>query len=181
MQREDEGISTRCFAGGCSNSQAPTISPYHLTLLDSFIDASTQVDLPIHIPAIMSTTTTTQTNGTTPASSQPITVKPTPEEISSRSLGPRNLELAIRSLHRDGLVVIANAIPHEDLDHLNTKMVQDGRTLQARGKDSPFNYNPGNIQQDPPPSREFFSESIFLNPIAGQVTTAMLGPRPKCM
>ncbi|KAK5119201.1 hypothetical protein LTR85_007815 [Meristemomyces frigidus] len=58
-------------------------------------------------------------------------------------------------------------------------MVQDARTLQARGKDMPFNYNVGNIQQDPPPVKEHFHESIFLNPIAGQITTGFLGPKPK--
>lgn len=47
----------------------------------------------------------------------------------------------MRGLHEDGLVVISDVIPHQQLDHLNAKMVQDARTLQARGKDGPFNYN----------------------------------------
>ncbi|KAK4498123.1 hypothetical protein PRZ48_010779 [Zasmidium cellare] len=68
---------------------------------------------------------------------------------------------------------------HEALDHLNAKMVEDAKTLQARGKDGPFNYNVGNIQQDAPPIREFFDRSIFMNPIASQITTNMLGPKPK--
>lgn len=41
------------------------------------------------------------------------------------------------------------------------------------------NYNVGNIQQDPPPVKDYFYESIFTNAIATQVTTAMLGPKPK--
>ena len=53
------------------------------------------------------------------------------------------------------------------------------RTLQARGKDMPFNYNVGNIQQDAPPVKSFFHNSVFLNPIASQVTASILGPRPK--
>lgn len=118
-------------------------------------------------------------DGTSCPSSLPVTIKPTAEELASGQLGSRNLEVAVRSLHLDGLVVIASVIPHDDLDHINAKMIQDARTLQARGKDSPFNYNVGNIQQDPPPSKEFFHESVFLNPIAGQVSTAMLGPKPK--
>lgn len=71
-------------------------------------------------------------------SSLPAVVTPTAEEITSGQLGPRNLEKAIRSLHEDGLVVVANAVPHDDLDQLNTKMVEDALTLQGRGKDSPF-------------------------------------------
>jgi hypothetical protein len=63
------------------------------------------------------------------------------------------LEKAIRCLHEDGLVVIEDAIPHEDLDRLNAKMVQDARTLQSRGKDMPFNYNVGNSKPYQPASR----------------------------
>lgn len=109
----------------------------------------------------------------------PVVVKLSKNEVSSGRLGERNLEKAVRSLHEDGLVVISDVVPHADLDQLNEKMVQDARTLQARGKDMPYNYNVGNIQQDPPPVKQHFHASIFLNPIAAQVTTAMLGPKPK--
>lgn len=113
------------------------------------------------------------------ASFLPTTVAPTADEVSRGRLDERNLEKAVRSLHEDGLVVISNLVPHGDLDQLNEKMIRDARTLQARGKDMPFNYNVGNIQQDAPPVKEHFHESIFLNPIAAQVTTAVLGPKPK--
>jgi ectoine hydroxylase-related dioxygenase (phytanoyl-CoA dioxygenase family) len=112
-------------------------------------------------------------------SSLPATVAPSAEELKAKRLGPRNLEKAVRSLHEDGLVVVADVVPHEDLDHLNAKMIQDARTLQARGKSMPFNYNVGNIQQDPPPLKEYFHPSIFLNPIASQITTSIMGPKPK--
>jgi ectoine hydroxylase-related dioxygenase (phytanoyl-CoA dioxygenase family) len=36
-----------------------------------------------------------------------------------------------------------------------------------------------NIQQDPPLTKEHFESSIFLNPLATQVTSAVLGPRPR--
>ncbi|KAK4574117.1 hypothetical protein LTR86_001878 [Recurvomyces mirabilis] len=113
------------------------------------------------------------------ASTLPLTIKPSIIELSAGRLGERNLEKAIRSLHEDGLVVVSNVIPCAHLDQLNARMVSDARTLQARGKDMPFNYNVGNIQQDPPPVKECFEPSIFLNPIASQITTAMLGPKPK--
>lgn len=77
-------------------------------------------------------------------SSSPLMIRPSRDELSHGRLTSRNLEKAVRSLHEDGLVVIENAIPHEDLDHLNMKMVQDALHLQSRGKDMPFNYNAGN-------------------------------------
>lgn len=56
------------------------------------------------------------------------------------------MEKAVRGLYEDGLVVIEDAIPHEDLDRLNTKMVTDALHLLSRGKDMPFNYNVGNSE-----------------------------------
>lgn len=104
----------------------------------------------------------------------------------------------MRSLHQDGLVVIENAIPHDCLDRLNKKMIEDAYSLQSRKGDSPFNYNPGNIQQDAPPVNEYFEPSIFmsmsskpklalqptaanscLDPIATQIISSALGLRPK--
>lgn len=93
----------------------------------------------------------------------PVTVKPSAEEIKSRTLGARNLETAVRHMHRDGLVVIEDVVPHAALDALNIKMAQDARTLQARGEDGPFNYNLGNLQQDAPPVAKYFNPSIFIS------------------
>lgn len=81
------------------------------------------------------------------ASTHPLSIKPSRDELSSGRLASRNLEQAVRALHEDGLVVIEDAVTHEDLDHLNTKMVQDALALQQRGKDMPYNYNVGNSMQ----------------------------------
>lgn len=91
--------------------------------------------------------------------------------------------------------MISDAIPHHVLDHLNVKMVEDARALQARGKDMPFNYNVGNsecaphhtpadraddrlVQQDAPPIKKYCHPGIFMNPIATQITTSIMGPNP---
>ncbi|KAJ3494803.1 hypothetical protein NLG97_g3838 [Lecanicillium saksenae] len=86
---------------------------------------------------------------------------------------------SLRHVHRDGIVVIEDVVPYDALDSLNSKMVEDARTLQARGEDGPFNYNLGNLQQNAPPVAKYFSPSIFINPVATQVTSAVLGPSPK--
>ncbi|KAE8368048.1 hypothetical protein BDV27DRAFT_142297 [Aspergillus caelatus] len=112
-------------------------------------------------------------------SSFPTSISPSQSEIKSRQLSPQNLEIAIRSLHHDGLVVVENVVPHDALDQLNHKMVEDAWTLRNKKENSPYNYNPGNIQQDPPPVLKDFNPDIFLNPIATQITSTALGPRPK--
>lgn len=93
----------------------------------------------------------------------PTSIRPSRDEIKHERLSDQNLEVAIRSLHHDGLVVIENVIPHDCLDHLNKRMVEDAYYLQSKKENSPFNYNPGNIQQDAPPVREYFEPSIFMS------------------
>jgi len=77
------------------------------------------------------------------SSSFPKVVQVSPTEKSSGKLTWKNLELANRALHHDGLVVLENAISHSQLDFLNKKMVQDALTLQSAGDNSPYNYNKG--------------------------------------
>lgn len=95
-------------------------------------------------------------------SSTPISIVPSASEVKAGRLNQRNLEIAIRALSRDGLVVLEDMVDHAVLDRLNKKMVQDALELQAR-KDSPFNYNKGNIQQDPPMTNEWFSDEIYIS------------------
>ncbi|KAH7395262.1 hypothetical protein DE146DRAFT_102375 [Phaeosphaeria sp. MPI-PUGE-AT-0046c] len=110
-------------------------------------------------------------------SSTPISVIPSEKELKNGLLDQRNLEIAVRAIARDGLVVLENMVDHVTLDSLNVKMVEDAYKLQA-SKDSPFNYNKGNIQQDPPLTKDWFSEKIYTNSIVTQVTSTVLGPRP---
>ncbi|KAH7398542.1 phytanoyl-CoA dioxygenase family protein [Pyrenochaeta sp. MPI-SDFR-AT-0127] len=114
---------------------------------------------------------------TSQLSSTPISIIPSADEREQGNLSQRNLEIAIRALTRDGLVVLEDMVDHAILDRLNEQMVKDAYELQAR-EDSPFNYNRGNIQQDPPLSNEWFSDDIFINPIVTHVTSTMLGPKP---
>ena len=90
---------------------------------------------------IRSFSTTVRKAGT--VSSLPKIVNVSPEEKAQGLLTYKNLELANRALHHDGLVVLENAISHDKLDFLNQKMVEDARMLQAKGEDSPYNYNKG--------------------------------------
>jgi hypothetical protein len=66
----------------------------------------------------------------------PISITPSAAEIKNGALSQRHLEIAIRALVRDGLVVLEDMIEHAVLDRLNEKMVQDAYELQGR-KESP--------------------------------------------
>jgi hypothetical protein len=93
----------------------------------------------------------------------PVSIRASQAETQKGRLSPQNLEIAIRTLHHDGLVVIENVIDHEKLDALNEVMVRDAFVLQAKKESSPFNYNKGNIQQDAPPIRKHFDTQIFMS------------------
>lgn len=95
--------------------------------------------------------------------SKPISVRVSETEVNAGKLDWRNVEIATRALHRDGLVVLEDLIKHENLDKLNRKMVEDAYVLQAMGDDGPFNYNKGNIQQDPPLTKQWWDPSIFIS------------------
>ncbi|EHY58853.1 hypothetical protein ABEF95_004104 [Exophiala dermatitidis] len=114
-----------------------------------------------------------------PLRAEPVSIGASLTEKAQGRLDERNLEKAVRQVRHDGLVVVMNAVDTVNIDKLNKKMVEDALKLRARGKDSPFNYNPGNLQQDAPPVEEYFHPDIFFNPIATQITSAVLGPRPK--
>jgi hypothetical protein len=90
---------------------------------------------------IRSFSTTVRKAGT--VSSLPKIINVSPDEKAQGLLTNKNLELANRALHHDGLVVLENAISHDKLDFLNQKMVEDAKMLQAKGEDSPYNYNKG--------------------------------------
>ena len=76
-------------------------------------------------------------------SSLPLTISPGSNELASNSLSWRNLQIATRALHRDGLVVVEDVLDHAVLDKLNEKMIADSCVLQSAGDESPYNYNKG--------------------------------------
>jgi hypothetical protein len=51
----------------------------------------------------------------------------------------------------------------------------DTSTILARD-DIPFNFNVGNIQQDPPPFPPYLFEDVLLNPFVVAITRSILGP-----
>ena len=93
----------------------------------------------------------------------PVSIQTHADERTSGNLGERNLEKAVRHIKKDGIVVVENVIDHSILDTLNERMVQDAKELRSRGENSPFNYNKGNLQQDPPPVKQFFFPEIFTS------------------
>jgi ectoine hydroxylase-related dioxygenase (phytanoyl-CoA dioxygenase family) len=96
------------------------------------------------------------------------------EEIQSRKLSASHLEAAVSAIETDGFVVVNDVVDVAHLDILREKMLHDVHTLINR-PDAPFNWNPGNIQQDPPPFPPYLFHDVLLNDMVIAVTQAILG------
>lgn len=84
------------------------------------------------------------------------------------------LALAARALRDDGIVVLRDIVDVGHLAALRERMLADLETILARA-DVPFNFNRGNVQQDPPPFHPYLFEDVLLNDLAIQVTNEALG------
>jgi ectoine hydroxylase-related dioxygenase (phytanoyl-CoA dioxygenase family) len=107
-----------------------------------------------------------------------VTLQITESEKSSGVMTSEHLSQAVRALHEDGFVVLQNVIETAHLDILREKMLEDVQAL-IRRPDAPFNWNTGNLQQDPPPFPPYLFRDVLLNEMAICVTHAILGPGVK--
>ena len=93
----------------------------------------------------------------------------------STVLDGTSLQDAIDALAFDGIVVIEDAIDFEHLRILRERCLQDVELLLNR-PDKPFNWNPGNLQQDPPPFPPYLFRDVLVNDAVIKVTKGILGP-----
>ncbi|RDW64641.1 hypothetical protein BP6252_10292 [Coleophoma cylindrospora] len=120
---------------------------------------------------------TSATSGTPAVDVTSITLSP--EELSSKTLTSHTLQHALEALHRDGVVVLANAIDPAHLDRLNARMVPEAKSLFAQeATHHNFGLGTGNIQQDAVVDQDYIFDDVIANPFAVAVTECMLGPNP---
>ena len=99
------------------------------------------------------------------------------ERASSRLLGD-NLRAAVDALRTDGLVLLNDVVDPAHLDVLHERMIADLDAVRDR-PDVPYNWNTGNLQQDPPPFPPYLFDDVLLNPYVISVTSSVLGPGVK--
>jgi ectoine hydroxylase-related dioxygenase (phytanoyl-CoA dioxygenase family) len=82
-------------------------------------------------------------------------------------------------LHRDGIVVLENAIDTAHLDTLNAILSKEALEI-AQDPNHHFNFGKEtqNIDQAPPPSKDLMFKDVWCNPFAAAILAGMLGPRP---
>ena len=82
-------------------------------------------------------------------------------------------------LHKDGIIVLENAIDTAHLDVLNAKLVPEALEI-ANNPSHHFNFGKDtrNMDQAPPPTKDLMFKDVWCNPFVAAVLAAVLGPRP---
>lgn len=102
----------------------------------------------------------------------------TPEEVSSGTLREDHLHAALNALAADGFVALNDVVDRGHLAMLRERMLEDLAAILAR-PDAPYNFNTGNVQQDPPPFPPYLFKDVLLNEQVIAITRAVLGPGVK--
>lgn len=103
---------------------------------------------------------------------------------SVRNSGVASSELiaeALTYLHRDGIIVLANAIDPSHIDALEALLGPEAEEI-ARDPDHHFNFGKGtkNMDQAPPLIPELMFKDVWANPIACSILKAVLGSEIRC-
>lgn len=81
--------------------------------------------------------------------------------------------------HKDGIIVLDNAIDKAHVDTINTILSKEALEIAA-DPDHHFNFGKEtrNMDQAPPPTRDLMFKDVWCNPFAAAVIAAILGPKP---
>lgn len=90
---------------------------------------------------------------------------------------PEIIAEAVTYLHRDGIVVLENAVDPAHIDALEARLGPEADEI-ARNSDHHFNWNKGNMDQAPPLIPDLMFEDVWANPSAVSILSAILGPSP---
>jgi ectoine hydroxylase-related dioxygenase (phytanoyl-CoA dioxygenase family) len=92
---------------------------------------------------------------------------------------PELIAEAAAFLHKDGIIILDNAIDKAHIDTLNNKLSAEALEI-AENPNHHFNFGKEtrNMDQAPPPTAEFMFKDVWCNPFAAAVLAAVLGPKP---
>lgn len=102
------------------------------------------------------------------------------EELKSGKTKPDTIQELLKYYHRDGFVVLENAIDGGLVDRLYNRMVDDNAEFLKKNH---MRWNQGaatkNVSQSPPLTPEYLLRDFYANPHMIRVVENILGPRPE--
>ena len=84
----------------------------------------------------------------------------------------------LQAIREHGFTILKGVVDLEHIQVLKEKMLEDLAKITAR-KDKPYNWNAGNVQQEPPPMHPYLFKDVLLNEEVIKVSSALLGPGVK--
>jgi len=110
----------------------------------------------------------------------PVVIRLSDEELHSGKTNPGTIQELLKYYHRDGFVVLENAIPDELVDRLYNRMIQDNNEYLKR-KHMHWNQGAatGNVSQIPPLEPDFLDRDFYANPHMIRLCEYLLGPKPE--
>jgi hypothetical protein len=103
-----------------------------------------------------------------------VEIASTPEEMAAGRYSAEKVALARKALLEDGIVILHDVADVSHLSAIRERMLEDVARILTR-EDVPFNFNSGNLQQDPPPFAPYLFRDVLLNDLVIQVTHSVLG------
>ncbi|OCL04122.1 phytanoyl-CoA dioxygenase family protein [Glonium stellatum] len=120
-----------------------------------------------------------------PLSFQELVIVPlSDQERDSQTISPENVGKAVSAMHRDGIVVLENAVNPDHIDKLNSVLSPEAEVM-AKLPTTHFNSIEdegdlpcGNMTQGPPLDPELMFSDIWANGPAAAILNTLLGPKP---
>lgn len=102
------------------------------------------------------------------------------EERKASQLGPESIQVGVEEFHKNGLVIIENAISRQVTRHVHARMLHDFDRYQT-APTTHWNQGrgAGNVSQTPPLLPEYLHEEIWANRFGVNVMEHIIGPRPQ--
>jgi hypothetical protein len=110
----------------------------------------------------------------------PIVIRLTDEERESGVTRPETIQQCLYYYHRDGFVVLENAIDDQLVDNLYDKIVEDTSIYVGKAFQQ-YNQGPAtkNVSVVPPLTPEWLRQEFYANVHMMRVIENVLGPRPE--
>lgn len=110
----------------------------------------------------------------------PVVIRLTDSERESGQTRPETLQRCLEIFHRDGFVVLENAIDDAIVDQLYDRMVSENEIYL---KKSFMQWNQGvatkNVSQIPPLTPDWLHKEFYANPHMISILENLLGPKPE--
>jgi hypothetical protein len=110
----------------------------------------------------------------------PTLVRVADEDLANGTTSLDTIQACLEAFHRDGVVILYNAIPEELIDKLNKKMTEDSiRIQELDGTHFHQGKHTKNMSVPPPLSKEWIMKEFWANTHVVKIVEHILGPKPE--